>query len=128
MFQNWQDGRDLCFDVVGSSSLSSANVPEFAPGGAALVAVVRKEASHCEIVRAHPLLVGYKTFACENLGGMHGDGMVVLVPLQGVVNLAALAHEDNSWFSIIRRVSMAIAKAVGRQLATCLPWGEGLNP
>jgi hypothetical protein len=52
----------------------------------------------------------------------------LLARLQGVVNLAVLSHDDTVWFSVVRQVGLAIAKAVGRQLSTRLPWWEGRSP
>jgi hypothetical protein len=101
--------------VVGSCFLASSNVAVFAPGGAARQAVRRKEASYCDILRLPPPSVAYLSFAFETLGGFHGDGIAVLARLQGVVNLAGSAHDNNVWFSVVRQVS--IAKDVGRQLA-----------
>jgi hypothetical protein len=53
------------------------------------------------------------------------DAIEVLSRLQGMVKLAVLTDDDNIWFSVVRRVSMAIAIAVGRQLSSCLPGWEG---
>jgi hypothetical protein len=48
--------------------------------------------------------------------------------LPGGSEILSECNEDNIWISVIRRVSLTIAKAVGRQLSTRLPWGEGLTP
>jgi hypothetical protein len=64
------------------------------------------------------------SFSFESLWELHEDAVGLLVRLQGGVNLSALTHDDCLWFSVIRRVSFAIAKAVGRQLSSRLQrWG-----
>jgi hypothetical protein len=108
--------------------LASSNLEGFVPGGAASRAVGRKENWYRDILRAQPPSVAYQSFGFETLGGIHGDGMALLARLQGVVNLAVLTHDDTVWFSLVRRVSLAIAKAVGRQLSTRLQWWEGRSP
>lgn len=125
VFREWEGGRDLYLDVVGSSPLSATNVVGFVPGGAYDRAVARKEASYREILRAQPSSVLLKSFAFEALGGLHADALGVVMRLQGVVNLAAATHDDCIWFSVVRRVSFAISKAVGRQLSSRLSWWGG---
>lgn len=39
------------------------------------------------------------------------DGLSVLARLQGVVKLAVLSHDDNTWYSVVRRVRRAVTKA-----------------
>jgi hypothetical protein len=74
-----------------------------------------------------PLWWGTRHLPFETMEGIHNDGMAVLARLHSMVNMPALAYEDNIWNSVVRRVSLAIAKAVGRQLSTRLPWGESLT-
>jgi hypothetical protein len=94
----------------------------FEPGGASRKAVAGKERSYRDILRAQPPSVRYLSFSFESLGGLHPDAVGLLGRLQGGVNLSLLTHDDCVWFSVIRRVSFAIAKAVGRQLSSWLPW------
>lgn len=44
--------------------------------------------------------------------------LVLDLRLQQVLNLAAMSHDDSVWFSVIRRASFAISKAIGRQLSS----------
>jgi hypothetical protein len=84
--------------------------------------VAGKETSNRNILRAQPPSVKYLSFSFESLGGLHPDAVGLLGRLQGGVNLAALTHDDCFWFSVLRRVSFAIAKVVGRQFSSRLPW------
>jgi hypothetical protein len=59
-------------------------------------------------------------------GVVHADAIEVLSRLQGRANLAVLSNDDNIWFSVVRRVSIVIAKAVGRQISSYLPGWEGV--
>jgi hypothetical protein len=95
-------------------------VEAFAPGGAADGAVARKMSDHRDIMRAQPPSVVLRAFAFETLGGLHADALEVLARLQGRVNMAVLTCDNNVWFSVVRRVGMVIAKAVGRQLSSRL--------
>jgi hypothetical protein len=90
--------------------------------GASRKAGAGKERSYRDILRAQPPSVMYLSFSFESLGGLHPDAVGLLVRLQGGVTLSALTHDDCFWFSVIRQVSFAIAKAVGRQLSSRLPW------
>jgi hypothetical protein len=124
LLKDWEGGKDLYIDVVGSSPLAVSNMRGFEPGGASRKAVAGKERSYRDILRAQPPSVRFLSFFFESLGGLHPDAVGLLVRLQGGVNLSALTHDDCFWYSVmtIRRVSFAIAKAVGRQLSSRLPW------
>lgn len=47
--------------------------------------------------------------------------------MEGGFDLGAVSRDECDWFSLVRRVSIAIAKAAGRQLSSRLPW-RGLLP
>lgn len=126
IFKNWVEGKDLYVDIAGSSPLCLSNLACFSAGGAASKAVARKEASYRNILLAQPPCVAYCTFAFESFGGLHSDARGLIARFQGVVNLAALNHDDSMWYSVMRRVSFTIAKAIGRQLSSRLPWWGGL--
>eukprot|EP00884_Botryococcus_braunii_P015825 jgi/Botrbrau1/2926/Bobra.0026s0003.1 len=70
-----------------------------------------------------PPRVVFRPFAFETFGGFDTAAEEFLKGLQGMVNQALVAHEDLVWFSTHRRVSFAIARAVGWQLAARLPYG-----
>jgi hypothetical protein len=113
-------GRDLYLDVVGSSSLADTNVEAFAPGGAADRAVARKMSAYRDIMRVQSPSVVLRAFAFESLGGVHADALEFLARLQGRVNMAVLTSDDIVWYSVVRRVSMVIAKAeVGSYPLAC---------
>jgi hypothetical protein len=101
-------GRDLNLDVVGSSSLVGSDVEGLAPVGAAARAVARKLSSYRDILRVQPPSVVLRAYAFESFGCVHADGMEVLSRLQGRINLAVLTNDDNIWFSVVRRASIAI--------------------
>eukprot|EP00884_Botryococcus_braunii_P021482 jgi/Botrbrau1/8017/Bobra.384_2s0039.1 len=116
VFLDWDGGRDLYVDVVGTSPLAASYLAgggEFVPGGAA----AGKLASYREVVLRQPPRVVFRPFAFETFGGLDSAAEEFLKRLQGMVNQALVAHEDLVWFSTHRRVSFAIARAVGRQLA-----------
>jgi hypothetical protein len=128
LFKDWEQGRDLFVDVVGSSPLAASNLGGFVPGGAASRAVLRKESSYRDILVVQPPSVAFTSFAFESLGGLHPDACAFLSRLQASANMAAVNHDDMVGYSVLRRVSFAIAKAVGRQLSTRLPWWGGFTP
>jgi hypothetical protein len=124
LLREWEGGKDLFVDVVGSSSLAASNLGRSVPGGPSIRAVVRNEASYRNVLRAQPPSIKYVSFAFEFLGVLDEDTLGLLGRLQGGVNLSALNHDACVWFSVVRLVSFAIAKAVGRQLSSRLPcWG-----
>jgi hypothetical protein len=125
VFRNWEGDQDLFVDVVGSSSLALSNLGEFVPGGAATKAAARKNASYREILNSQPSSVVFRAFSFETLGGLHTDALGLISRLQGLVHLAALTHDDTVFYSVAKRVSFVIAKAVGRQLSSRLPWWGG---
>ena len=71
-----------------------------------------------------PPRVVLRPFAFDTFGGLHGDAVELLKRLQGLVSQASFVHEGLVWYCTHRRVSFSIARAVGRQLATRLPWGN----
>eukprot|EP00884_Botryococcus_braunii_P008718 jgi/Botrbrau1/17848/Bobra.0127s0088.1 len=126
MFQDWEGGRDLYIDVVGTSPLAPSygcGGAGFLPGGAAVRAAAGKLAWYREVLVRQPPRVVFRPFSFESLGGLGDAAEELLSRLQGLVNKAVVAHEDLVWFSVQRRVSFVIARAVGRQLATRLPCG-----
>jgi hypothetical protein len=125
LLKEWEGGRDLYLDVVGSSPLAGTNVGAFAPSGGADGAVARKMSDYRDIMRAQPPSVVLRAFAFETLGGLHADALEVLTRLQGRVNMAVLTCDDNVWFLVVRRVGMVIAKAQGRQLSFRLQGWRG---
>jgi hypothetical protein len=111
VFADWDQGRDFYYDVVGTSPL----------------AVSLRGANKMQYYQNHlsrqPPRVVFRPFAFDTFRDLHRDA---LEQLQGVVNQAALAHEDMAWYSTVRRVGFTIARAVGQQLAIRLPgWGSG---
>eukprot|EP00884_Botryococcus_braunii_P007583 jgi/Botrbrau1/16826/Bobra.150_2s0051.1 len=126
VFLDWDGGRDLYVDVVGTSPLAASNLAgggAFVPGGAAARAAAGKLASYWEVLLRQPPRVVFRPFAFETLGGVNSAAEEFLKRLQGMVNQAIVAHEDLVWFSMHRRITFAIARAVGRQLAARLPYG-----
>eukprot|EP00884_Botryococcus_braunii_P006632 jgi/Botrbrau1/15970/Bobra.0294s0008.1 len=126
MFQDWEGGRDLYIDVVGTSPLPPSygrGGARFVPGGAGARAAAGKLASDREILLRQPPRLVFRPFSCETLGGLGDAAEELLSRLQGLVNQAVVAHEDLVWFSVQRRVSFVIARAVGRQLASRFPCG-----
>eukprot|EP00884_Botryococcus_braunii_P016683 jgi/Botrbrau1/3699/Bobra.0008s0026.1 len=98
-------------------------VGPFCRGGAAARAAAGKLASYREVLLRQPPRVVFRPFAFETLGGLDSAAEESLKRLQGMVNQALVTHEDLVWFSTHRRISFAIARAVGRQLAARLPYG-----
>jgi hypothetical protein len=122
---DWEGGKDLHIDVVGSSPLSMSSREAFVPGKAMQKGVARKLVSYREILRAQPAGVEFLPFSFETMGGLHADALLLLGRLQGVVNLAVVRDEVGEWSSVVRRMSFIIAKAVARQLSTRLVgWGD----
>jgi hypothetical protein len=113
----WEDGRDLFLDIVGSSPLTTANLQNFVPGGAAERAAQDKITRYAQLLAAQRPPVAFQAFAFETFGGLHSDAFNLLKRLQGVLNQAMVAQEDVEGYLVVPRVSFIIAAAVGRQLA-----------
>jgi hypothetical protein len=79
LLKDWENGKDLYIDVLGSSPLAVSNMRGFEPGGASRKAVAGKERSYRDILRAQPPSVRYLSFAFESLGGLHPDALAVVV-------------------------------------------------
>ncbi len=69
-------------------------------------------------------MVVFRPFASDTFGGFDKEAEGLLQRLQALVPRSSLAHEDLVCFSIQRRLAFAIARAVGRQLASRLPYGR----
>ena len=95
----------------------------FVPGGAAAKAALNKLIAYRDILRGQPPRVVFRPFAFDVFGGFHQDALDILSRFQGLVGQVSPSNEDFVWYSTFRRVSFAIARAVGRQLATRLPVG-----
>eukprot|EP00884_Botryococcus_braunii_P000089 jgi/Botrbrau1/10080/Bobra.0355s0033.1 len=126
IFQDWEGRGDLYIDVVCTSPLAPSygrGGAGFVPGGAVARAAAGKLASHREVLLRQPPREVVRPFSFETLGGLGAAAEELLSRLQGLDSQAVVAHEDLVWFSIQRRVSFVIARAVGRQLASRLPCG-----
>ena len=121
MIGDWEHGRDLFIDVVGSSPLARSYRAGFVPGGAVAKAALHKLVAYRVVLRCQPPRVIFRPFAFDTFGGLHQEAIDLLSRLQGIVWQASVSHDDVVWYSTFRRVSFAIARAVGRQLATRLP-------
>eukprot|EP00884_Botryococcus_braunii_P022923 jgi/Botrbrau1/9314/Bobra.0111s0038.1 len=97
MFQDWEGGRDLYIDVVGTSPLAQSygrGGAGFVPGEAAARAAAGKLASYREVLVRQPPRVVFRPFSFETLGGLGAAAEELLSRLQGLVNEAVVAHED----------------------------------
>eukprot|EP00884_Botryococcus_braunii_P011270 jgi/Botrbrau1/20143/Bobra.0173s0045.1 len=97
VFLDWDGGRDLYVDVVGTSPLAAsywAGGWEFVPGGGAARAAAGKLASYREVLLRQPRCVVFRPFAFETFGGFDTAAEEFLMRLQGLVNQALVAHED----------------------------------
>ena len=123
VIRDWEHGRDLFVDVVGTSPLARSYRAGFVPGGAVAKAALHKMVAYMDVLRGQPPRVVFRPFAFDTLGGLHQEAIDLLARLQGIVGQVSLAHEDFVWYSIFQSVSFSIARAVGRQLSTRLPLG-----
>jgi hypothetical protein len=87
---------------------------------------VERAASHKmvwyrEVLARQPPRVVFKPFAFDTFGGLHASADELLKRLQCQVSQASAAHEGLVWFSTHRRLGFAVARGVGRQLASRLP-------
>jgi hypothetical protein len=138
VFYYWEHGRDLYVDVVGLSTLRPLLCRiaktlcrglwwRMLPPFEYLQALV---AWYREVLvwqpRAAPPPIVFKLFAFDVFGGLLALADELLKRLQCLVSLASVAYEGLVWFSAHRRVGFAVAHAVGRQLASRLPW-EGFG-
>jgi hypothetical protein len=121
VLRDWDEGRDLFVDVVGSSPLAVSHREAFVPGGSLTKAVTRKGVSYRDVLAAQPPSVLFQAFSFETLGGLHPEALALVGRLQGVLNLASCTHDDVVWHSVVRRVSFAIAKAVACSTARRYP-------
>jgi hypothetical protein len=72
MFQDWEGGRDLYIDVVGTSPLEPSygrGAAGFLPGGAGAWAAAGKLASYRAVLLRQPPRVVFRPFSFETLGG-----------------------------------------------------------
>ena len=121
---DWDNGRDLYVDVVGSSPLAQSYREYYVPGGAVTRAAAHKMAFYRPVLAHQPSRVAFEPFAFDCFGGLHSVAVGLLNRFQGLVSQASVSHEGMVWYSVHRRIGFTIARAVGRQLASRLPWGE----
>jgi hypothetical protein len=129
---DWDNGRDLYVDVVGTSPLTRSYRSSFVPWGAVGRVAALKAASHRDTLPWQPprVLSKLRPFAFDVCGVLRTDSQDLLKRLQGVVSQASFVHEELIWYCAHRRVGFTIAEAVVRQLATRLPeggWCTGLR-
>jgi hypothetical protein len=123
VFYNWEHGRDLYIDVVGSSPHAVSYRENFVPGGAVARGASHKMAWSSEVLARQTPRVVFQPFAFDTFGGLHASADELLKRLQCLVSQASVAHEGLVWFSAHRRLGFAVSRAVGRQLASRVPWG-----
>ncbi len=101
MIRDWEHGRDLFVDVVGTLPLAGSYRAGFVPGAAVAKAALHQLGVYRE---GQPPRVVFRPFAFDALGGLHQDAIDLLARLQGIVGQVSLVHEDFVWYSTFRLV------------------------
>eukprot|EP00884_Botryococcus_braunii_P006842 jgi/Botrbrau1/16159/Bobra.0309s0008.1 len=94
----WEEGRDLYFDIVGSSPLAVANMQHFCAGwGCCTRRSDNKQTRYAVLLSHQQPPVAFQAFSFETFGGLHADVLALLQRLQGLLNQAIIAQERCGW-------------------------------
>jgi hypothetical protein len=96
VFFDWDNGRDIYVDVVGSSPLAQSYRECYVPGGAVVRAGAHKMAFYWQVMAHQPSRVAFELFAFDCFGGLHSVAVGHLNRFQGLVSQASVSIETFS--------------------------------
>lgn len=117
LIYNWENGRDVCFDVTVVSPFKGGGVRTFTPGHAISSVVTRKRNKYLDKCTAHGY--GFGILALSTMGELGEDSVVFLKRLKHCL----ASHDANVKVGsfLFHRIGLAIQKGVGAQLVARLP-------
>lgn len=114
---NWEDGKDVCFDVTGASPFMSAKTRTFTLGHAISATFTRKCTKYLDKCVAHGYDFGVLAFSI--LGELGVDTIAFLKRLKNFFASYDANYKIGS--SLFHRLGIVIQKGVGSQLVARLP-------
>ena len=117
LLYSWEDGRDVCVDLTGSSPLTQSGMLDFVPGRAVTDAAQRKRVKYG--AKCDDIGYGFLPFSFSSFGELEKDAVTLLKRIQRFsmtqdIGARAAAH-------IFSRIGFAVARGVGAQLVSRLP-------
>nr|GEV72461.1 hypothetical protein [Tanacetum cinerariifolium] len=118
LLYSWDGGLDVCVDLTGSSHLTQIQMVDFVPGRAVIVAAQRKRGKYMD--RCAAIEYGSLPFFFSSLGELEAVEVILLKRIRKFsitqdIGACAAIH-------IFNMISFAIAKAMGTQIVSRLPF------
>ncbi|GJR80490.1 hypothetical protein Tco_0151275, partial [Tanacetum coccineum] len=118
LLYSWDGGLDVCVDLTGSSPLIQTGMVDFVPGRAVIDDAQRKRVKY--MAKCAAIGYGFLPFSFSSLGELEADAVTLLKRIRKFsmaqdIGARAAAH-------IFNRISFAIAKGVGAQIVSRLPY------
>nr|GEX33865.1 hypothetical protein [Tanacetum cinerariifolium] len=118
LLYSWDGGLDLCLDLTGSSPLTQTGMADFMPGRAVIDDVQHIHGKY--MAKCACIGYGFIPFSFSSLGELEADEVTLLKRIQKFsmtqdIRARATIH-------IFNRISFAIAKGVGAQIVSRLPF------
>ncbi|GJY22392.1 putative reverse transcriptase domain-containing protein [Tanacetum coccineum] len=120
LLYSWDGGLDVCVDLTGSSPLTQTGMTDFAPGRAVTDAAHRKRGKY--MAKCAAIGYGFLPFSFSSLGELETD----VVTLLRRIRKFSMAQDigARAAIHIFNRISFAIAKGVGAQIVSRLPFNS----
>lgn len=114
---NWEDGKDVCFDVTVVSPFTSARTRNYTPGHAISSAVSRKCTKYLDKCLSHGY--GFNVLAFTTFYELGEDAIIFMKRLRNCF----IRHDANYKIgcSLFHRIGITIQKGVGAHLVARLP-------
>ncbi|XP_026433584.1 uncharacterized protein LOC113331022 [Papaver somniferum] len=117
MVHNWEDDKDVCFDVTGISPFTTSRTRNTPPGQAIIAAVSRKRTKYLH--KCMTLGYGFQALAFSTMGELGDDLVLFLKRLSNCLVSHDVNHKIGN--SLFHRLGIIIQKGVGAQLVARLP-------
>ncbi|GKC40563.1 hypothetical protein Tco_1052947 [Tanacetum coccineum] len=118
LLYSWEGGLDVCVDLTGSSPLTQTGMTDFVPGRVVIDAAQRKRGKY--MTKCADIGYGFLPFSFSSFGELEKDAVTLLKRVRKFsmaqdIGARAAVH-------IFNRISFSIAKGVGAQIVSRLPF------
>ncbi|GJZ48481.1 reverse transcriptase domain-containing protein [Tanacetum coccineum] len=118
LLYSWEGGLDVCVDFTGFSPLTQTGMTDFVPGRVVIDAAQRKRGKY--MTKCADIGYGFLPFSFSSFGELEKDAVTLLKRVRKFsmaqdIGARAAVH-------IFNRISFSIAKGVGAQIVSRLPF------
>lgn len=114
---NWENGKNVCFDVIGVSPFTSARIRSFTPGQAITAAVIRKKHKYLDMCISNGYGLGVLAFI--TFGELSEAFIVFLKRLSNCLSSYNVNYKVGSLF--FHMLGVIIQNGFGAQIIARLP-------